>query len=220
MTKRWIADLSMTALLPLLMTYSLLGEEAHEWLGAAMLVLLAAHHIWNAGWYRHLFRGRYSFHRAIQTAWNVLLLAGMLGSMASGILLSRYVFASLPLPRGGELAQLIHLGCAYWSFVLASLHLGHHWGMAVVIARKLRKAPLSPPALWILRGAAAFTAAYGVWAFFQNGFLDYLLLQTHFVFWSGSQTLATVLVDYLAILEALAFLGYYTGKALRARTRG
>ena len=42
-----VIDLGMTLLLPLLMTYSLIGETAHEWLGTAMLLLFVAHHILN-----------------------------------------------------------------------------------------------------------------------------------------------------------------------------
>ena len=48
-TARVVVDLGMTVLLLLLMAYSLIGEEAHEWLGAAMLLLFVLHHIWLPG---------------------------------------------------------------------------------------------------------------------------------------------------------------------------
>ena len=38
-----ITDIAMTVSLLLLMTYGLIGEEAHEWIGATMFVLFAAH---------------------------------------------------------------------------------------------------------------------------------------------------------------------------------
>ena len=216
---RITVDIAMAALLPLLMTYSLLGEAVHEWLGAAMLLLLIVHHIWNAEWYRRLFQGRHTLYRGAQSLLTGLLITGVLGSMVSGALLSQYVF-DIPTPQQiRDLARLIHLTCAYWSLTLASIHLGLHWGMIMGAARTLRKAPLSPPAARAFRGGGALIAAYSVWAFFQNDFPDYLLLRTHFVFWSDAQALGSVLIDYLAVMGALTFLGYYAGKALRSTGR-
>ena len=126
---RITVDIAMAALLPLLMTYSLLGEAVHEWLGAAMLLLLIVHRIWNVEWYRRLFQGRHTLYRGAQSLLTGLLIAGVLGSMVSGALLSQYVF-DIPAPQQiRDLARLIHLTCAYWSLTLASIHLGLHWGM-------------------------------------------------------------------------------------------
>ena len=88
---RITVDIAMAALLPLLMTYSLLGEAVHEWLGAV-------HHIWNAEWYRRLFQGRHTLYRGAQSLLTGLLIAGVLGSMVSGALLSQYVF-DIPTPQ-------------------------------------------------------------------------------------------------------------------------
>ena len=54
---RIAADALMAAVLPFLMTYSLLGEEAHEWLGVLMLILLVIHNLFNAKWYGRLMAG-------------------------------------------------------------------------------------------------------------------------------------------------------------------
>ena len=64
MSKRWITDLALTAILLPLMGYSLIGETVHEWLGIAMLVLIVLHHIWNHAWYRGVDKGRMSIYRA------------------------------------------------------------------------------------------------------------------------------------------------------------
>lgn len=53
-------DIFMTLALLFLMGYQLWGDAAHEWAGAIMLILFVAHHILNRGWYKNLFRGRYS----------------------------------------------------------------------------------------------------------------------------------------------------------------
>ena len=117
-TARVVVDLGMTVLLLLLMAYSLIGEEAHEWLGAAMLLLFVLHHIWNFTWCRNLAKGRYTPFRVVQTVVAGLLLVTMVGSMASGTVLSRYTFGFLP-PHGGQaLARAIHL-LGFWADELA-----------------------------------------------------------------------------------------------------
>lgn len=42
-----ITDIAMTAILLLLMAYSLVGEAVHEWLGIGMFVLFILHHVLN-----------------------------------------------------------------------------------------------------------------------------------------------------------------------------
>lgn len=44
-------DLVMTVLLLCQMAYMLIGEAAHEWMGAAMFVLFLLHHVLNWRWY-------------------------------------------------------------------------------------------------------------------------------------------------------------------------
>ena len=49
-TLKIYVDVLMTAVLLLLMAYSLVGETAHEWLGIGMFVLFITHHILNSSW--------------------------------------------------------------------------------------------------------------------------------------------------------------------------
>ena len=89
------ADIFMTVLLLFLMGYQFWGETAHEWAGTLMLLLFIAHHILNAGWYKNIFRGRYTPIRIIMTVINLALLVAMLCLMGSGIMMSRHVFSFL-----------------------------------------------------------------------------------------------------------------------------
>ena len=50
-------DLLMTAALLLLMSYSLIGEAAHEWTGMGMFLLFITHLILNRKWVGSLGRG-------------------------------------------------------------------------------------------------------------------------------------------------------------------
>ncbi len=127
----------MTVLLLLLMAYQVVGETLHEWFGAAMLVLFIAHNILNIKWYKNLFHGKYKPVRILGTILNLVVLAALLFLGYSGIVMSRHLFAFLPINRGMALARVMHLAGSYWGFVLISLHLGLHWGMIIGMFRKL-----------------------------------------------------------------------------------
>ncbi|MDE7445067.1 MAG: DUF4405 domain-containing protein [Lachnospiraceae bacterium] len=127
MMMKIIVDVGMTVLLLLLMTYELIGQEVHEWLGVGMFVLLLLHHVLNKAWEQNVLKGRYSAVRILQTGLVIGVLLAMMGSMISGVILSRYVFSALPIRGGRSFARSLHMVCAYGGFVLMSLHLGFHW---------------------------------------------------------------------------------------------
>ena len=130
-------DFLMTVLLLLLMAYQVVGETLHEWFGAAMLVLFIAHNILNIKWYKNLFHGKYKPVRILGTILNLVVLAALLSLGYSGIVMSRHLFAFLPINRGMALARVMPLAGSDWGFVLISLHRGLHWGMIIGMFRKL-----------------------------------------------------------------------------------
>ena len=143
-------DLLMTIALLLLMPYEMIGEAAHEWIGAGMFLLFIIHHILNRKWTGNLVKGRYTPMRAVQTVLVILILICMLGSMVSGIILSRHLFAFLDIRGLSSQARVIHMTCAYWGFVLMSLHLGIHWGIMTGITGKMFQKP-SAVRRWTVR---------------------------------------------------------------------
>ncbi|MBR1737936.1 MAG: hypothetical protein IJ736_13145 [Firmicutes bacterium] len=86
-----IIDCMMTILLPMLMSYALIGEALHEWLGITMFVLFIAHNILNKNWYKNIFKGRYTPYRIYVTAVNLSLCIIMFALPISGILMSKHV---------------------------------------------------------------------------------------------------------------------------------
>lgn len=219
LTIKIVVDLCMTVLLILLMSYSLVGEAMHEWLGATMLVLLILHATLNIGWIRGLRKGRYSAFRIVQTASAALAFLSMLGSMLSGIAQSRYVFAFLPFRELHTLAEAIHLPCAYWSFLFVSLHLGLHWSMVLGVIRRMTGAASSSLRTFLLRLTASLIAIYGAISFSRNNIFSYLLLRTHFLFFDFDQTLLSFFAEYLSIMGNFVFLAYYTGRLLQKSRR-
>ena len=87
-----VIDVVMSISLLFLMAYQVTGEKYHEWIGAGMLVLFLIHNLLNAGWYRGIFKGRYSTLRILRTVVNLLVLVSILLTGYSGIVLSRHVF--------------------------------------------------------------------------------------------------------------------------------
>ena len=213
---RRILDAGMTLVLLFLMGYQFWEDAAHEWAGTGMFVLFLAHHALNAGWYRRLPRGTYTPLRAARLVLNGLLLLCMAGLMVSGVLLSRHVFAFLPLRGGLSFARLLHMFTSYWGFVLMSLHLGLHWGMVTgaIRTRVLRKPPSRAyKRLTLLAGAGI--ALYGWFAFVRRNLSAYLLLTTEFVFLDFGEPVARFYLDYLAMMGAGIFIAHGASKLLQ-----
>lgn len=208
-------DMVMTVLLLFLMARQLTGDSAHEWLGAGMLILWIAHHILNRSWYSHLFKGKYTPIRILQTVTNFAVLLSVLGLMVSGIILSREVFGFLPVSGGIALARPLHVLSAFWGFVLMALHLGLHWNMILGMVRKATGPVTSKPRRILLRVAAALVAGYGLYAFLKNQFLSYMFLTSSFVFFDFERPVLLFFTEYIAIMGLFIFLGHYVSKAFQ-----
>lgn len=206
-------DAAMSVSMLLLMAYGLVGEAAHEWIGMGMFALFVAHHILNLKWLLADGKGKYTPIRVLQTALVGIIFLSMFGSMISGVVLSRYVFAFFPKHGGYELAQQVHILCAYWGFVCMSLHLGFHWSMMLAMARK----HLQPSSMrtWSLRLIGWLWAAYGALAFRRRGVSLYLLLRSHFVFYDYSEPVILFLIDYLSVMVMFVLIGYLISMLLK-----
>ncbi len=212
-------DILMTISLLFLMSFELIGDAAHEWLGTAMFFLFVLHHFLNRKWFGNLRKGKYTVRRGIQTVLFVLLLLSMAGSMISGIILSNYVFKFVKIKGAANLARNVHMLCAYWGFLLMSVHIGIHWNMMVGMVGKLMKkdGKNSRTLIWIARGAAAAIAVYGIYAFWKRNIPDYLFLISHFVFFDFGEKLIWFLLDYIAIMGLFVFITHYACSAIEKK---
>lgn len=212
---RMATDLAMTMLLPILMAYSLVGEEVHEWLGIVMFLLFIVHHALNWGWYKNLVKGPYPSIRILSTGINLLLVIVMVALPVSGILMARYTFHFIHFQSGAASARLIHLLASYWGFVLMSLHLGLHWNVVLGMVRRVMH--ITECLLWrtwLLRIVVAFIAAYGAYAFLVRGFTEYMFLRTQFVFYDFEEPLHSFFMDYLAAMVLFVCIGHYLAKGI------
>lgn len=211
---RQIADLAMPVLLLLLMAYSLVGETAHEWIGLGLLALIALHLWLNWGWIKAFRKRKLTAYAIVQTIVFTALVVCVLGSMLSGIWISRHVFSGiLPSGRNTELADTIHLLCAYWGFALMGIHLGMH-----IHIRLFKKEDSINSQIRACRFLAA-SAIYGAIASVTRDFWGYLFYRNHFFAVFGVP-LFPYLLDYLFIGLLFVFGGSLLAWGLRLKALG
>lgn len=216
MVAKIVVDIGMIMMLLLLMTYELIGQEAHEWIGMGMFVLFILHHILNNKWSRNILKGKYTAIRIMQTALVIGVFLTMIGSMISGMILSRHVLTFLPIEGGRSFARTLHMLSGYWGFVLMSLHLGFHWSIMMGMAERVVKKPYET-SKWILRMIALIIAGYGGYAFWQRGIGSYLFLNIEFVFFDFDEPLLYFVIDYMAVMGLFVFIGHYFSLALKRK---
>ena len=213
-------DVLMTLALLFLMPYELIGEAVHEWIGAGMFLLFILHHILNRKWTGNLTKGNIHRTGSSRPLLAVLVLICILGSMISGIILSRYVFAFLDIsglssPCQGDPYDLCLLGICSDVPPFRDPIGGSCWEWGKKIFQKPSRART-----WILRLAGIAIAVYGLYAFVKRDILSYLLMQVQYVFFDFEEPVMFFILDYMAAMGVFVFIGYYLWKGLTAKRPG
>jgi hypothetical protein len=81
-------DITMSLALVAVMATALVQEVPHEWLGAALFVLMVVHMVQNRRWLGSILRARYNLLRTLQVIALVGLVACFVGQVASSVVLS------------------------------------------------------------------------------------------------------------------------------------
>lgn len=207
-TVKTILDILMTAALPVLMAYSLVGETLHEIVGSAMFVVFIVHHVLNRKATAAMFKGKQTPVRIVNTALNIILFAVMILLPVSGIVMSKHLYTFLPTDGLSAVARTVHLLLSYWGFALMSLHLGMH---ADTWLNRLKK---KKAAFITFAVVLTLIAAYGVYAFITNRLYEYMFLQTQFVFFDFDKPLILVYGEYLSMIVLFAWFGYWLKELL------
>lgn len=207
LTAKIVIDILMTFAMLFLMGYQLWGDVAHEWVGAGMFLLFIVHHVLNFNWHKNLFKNKYTARRIAVLCVDILVFADMLIMMFSGIVMSRHVFAFLPIGGGVMLARRLHIIGSYWGILLMSLHLGMHIKIFAGMIKKRVRIPT--PAVFV---PSLIIAAYGIYAFIKRDFLTYMLLQSEFVFLDYDEPKMLFYLDYISIMVMSIFIGHCLAK--------
>lgn len=222
---RMLIDILMVVLLPLLMAYSLIGENIHEVLGVCMFALFIAHHVINRKWWTSLFtprragevsgghfgrKGKYNAVRILNTAVNFFLAVFMILQPVSGILMSKYVLKEVTISGASSDLRIIHMTLAYWGFIMMSFHLGLHIrAISAKMKNRMNKAMRTVVTVLFL-----LIAIYGVYAFIKRGIGDYLLMKEMFAFFDFSESRVSFLLDYAAVMVLVAEIAYWIQNGL------
>lgn len=207
-----ILDIAMTALSVILMggVFFFADDIVHEALGAALILLWILHNALNRGFYKSLFKGRYSPRRIIALVVNIGVLASAVLLAASGVILSNRVFSFLGINGGLGFARPVHLVASHWYFVFIAFHFALHvpaiFGRFSFVRRAKERGGV-PRALLIIIPIAA--SVYGAYAFVLRGFARYMFFTQQFFFFDLERGILLFAVDYVAVFVMLATAFYW-----------
>jgi hypothetical protein len=162
---RLLIPLAMAVFLTLSLAYWWLENLPHEMFGTAMFALMAWHLVVNRMWFRNLSRGRYDLRRVVAVGLHLLLIINMLVLLATSIVISKSIFAALPIPDSIYLRE-VHWFSAYWVMLIVGVHLGLHWARVMALFRSLLGISTANGTMtWSLRFATLLLFGVGVWSF-------------------------------------------------------
>ncbi|MEY9380400.1 hypothetical protein ABIA10_006333 [Rhizobium leguminosarum] len=222
----------MATLLLLSLAYWWLDNRPHEVFGTALFVMLAWHVGVNRLWFTNLLRGRYDARRTVTALLHLLLIGNMLVLLITSIIISKSLFASLPIPDSIYLRD-IHWFSAYWVMIIVGVHLGLHWTRVMAVVRScLGMTSQSRVAIWALRLTAVAVACFGVlsmrmlgvWAkltfTYSLDFWDFTASVTPFFgYWAGVVALPAVITHYGMSWWRGGVMGR-SGRRVERRSRG
>lgn len=107
-TARLLIDASMAAAMLFSLAFRITGDFAHEWAGAAALVLFAAHIILNRRWFGGIPKGKYDFRRTLNTAANMALSVAATLVFATGLMSSKHLLGFGASRKHGVAANSFH----------------------------------------------------------------------------------------------------------------
>jgi len=216
---RLVLDFTAAGLLLVALAYWWLDNTSHELIGTGMFILLLSHTVFNRRWWARLPEGPRGRRGLVTIASNVSIAVAMVALLATSVLMSRTVFAFLPV-SGGPTAREIHILAAYWAFILAAVHLGLHWSMIMAVTGRLfRVGPPHAIRTASLRAAAGAIATCGIHSMSVMGIGSRLIALPSIDFWDFQESTLGFFLHHLAILGACACAAHYAATCLRPAGR-
>ena len=210
-----VIDILMVVILPILMSYNLVGKATHIYLGLTMVLLFIIHHIINRRWLKNMAKGRYTPLRGVSTLINLLLTGVMFAMPVSGLIMDGQIVPALHITGSAATARLVHLPVAYWGFVLLSLHLGFQWNRLHGSLKSVFNVTVPPAVSRFLRAAACLISLYGVRAFIKRDLWSYMSLTVQFAAFNKKEPLLYFFADYIAMMILFASIGFLAATFLQ-----
>jgi Domain of unknown function (DUF4405) len=202
-------DFTAVGLLFVALAYWWLGNTVHEVVGTVMFALLISHNVFNRRWWVSLPKRIGQRKGGLALASNVTVLLTMIVLLLTSLLISRTVFDFFPF-RGGRTARDIHILAAYWTLVIAAIHLGLHWSMIMAVTRSHFR--IGPPTFLRttgLRIVAAAVAACGAYSSDVMGIGSRLIGRPSIDFWDFEASVSGFFLHHGAIVGLYAAMAHY-----------
>ncbi len=119
-----IIDVLMIVGMAFSMSLHFFGVGTHKLIGLLTFVLFIAHNILNRGWYKGLFKGKYTPARMIHAITNIIVVMAVVGIMISGVMLSKDMANGLADTM--TLGRILHIASSYIASIGIALHIGFH----------------------------------------------------------------------------------------------
>jgi len=204
---RLFVNLLMLSFIPMSMLNKITGNVLHEMMGLVIVLCIATHAFFNLNWFNAFFKQKStSFQRIFNTIVIVLLLCSFGTLLLSSMMISKSLFSFLGFKSTLMLRQ-IHTTSAYWFFILCFLHLGIQWQRFSALFKKYK---LRVKHAHLIKTLLAIgVVAYAGCVFVQRDITSKLLMTFAFEFWDNSQSLGSVVIDYMSMAIALIVLTRY-----------
>lgn len=195
---RKIVDILMVICFMALMFNQITGVFAHEVIGIITFILFIIHHVINRGFYKNMFKGKFTKLRIAFLIIDVLLFIMMILMMVSSVLLSQHVFAFLNITNH-MLGRRIHIVSAYMIYMLSAIHFGFHFNQMVKLSKDKK--------IIVNVFLGLFALAFGVNGFIKKEFISKIFLQNLFPLYVDD-SFGVILIDYLGIFIMFMMIGY------------
>jgi hypothetical protein len=216
---RLLLPAGMVMFLLLTLAYWWLDNLPHEIFGTGLFVLLAWHVVRNWFWFRTMFKGPYRAHRLLVLGMHLVLIANMIALLATSLLISRAVFAFLPV-ADSPIIREVHMFAAYWVMIIVGIHLGLHWARVMAVVRAtLRLSPANAVRTWCLRVGVACLGAYGIASWQILGVWTKLTFGVSLDFWDFSASVSPFFGHWIGVLSLPAIAFHYMRASLQRAGR-
>ncbi|MBO8416122.1 MAG: DUF4405 domain-containing protein [Proteobacteria bacterium] len=180
----------------------------HEYAAVLFAVLIIWHLKDNAWFFKTPFSGL-----GLYALWRAVLASGLIlsfvGLMVSGLVISQYVFAFLPLP-GTRLMRSVHNSAAAYMLLFAGLHAGlHASAMLTVLKENLGRRACT---LCVL--LCALPALYGLQLWLSEEMLEKLSFEAGFSFFDYDAPKIYFFIDTLSKGMAAACVSALISRSL------
>ncbi|CAM3190474.1 DUF4405 domain-containing protein [Vibrio diazotrophicus] len=202
-----VQDAFLLMLVGALFGFHLWGEALHEWLGVALLLLIALHCVLNVHWFKRIAKGEYDLFRRLRLLSTGILMVSFVLAAISGLMLSQYVAPDAFFHNSADLIRKIHMTSVHWMQVLIAVHLGMHWKMLAGFFSKIWHIyPSAFLANRLIPFVFILVSLYGFNEVIERQIHTYLLMQVNYSFFDFDESKLRFYLGFFSIVIAVAYL--------------